>query len=63
MVMYEIELEPGGKVTLPKEFIERLNLQEGEKMTVELLYRRPKKLDIWPYLFIYPHKQRLIDIL
>ena len=57
MVRHQIELESGGKVTIPEKTLQELNLKEGDKMTVELLYRSNGT----PYLFIYPVSQETWD--
>lgn len=57
MVRYQIELESGGKVTIPEKVLQELKLKEGDKMTVELLYRSNGTA----YLFIYPVSQETWD--
>ena len=57
MVRYQIKLESGGKITLPKKILQELNLKEGDEMTVQIEYRGKGN----PYLFIYPLAQEAFD--
>ena len=57
MVRYQIKLESGGKITIPKKVLQDLKLKKGDKMTIELLYRGNGT----PYLFIYPVVQETWD--
>lgn len=57
MVGYQIELESGGKITVPKRILGELGLKEGDKMTIELLPLNDGRV----YLFIYPVKQKVLD--
>ena len=59
MSKYKIQLEKGNKITLPKEYIDKLALKVGETMTIDLCY----KLSGLPYLYVYPIKQEASDIL
>lgn len=44
-----VTLEKGGKIPLPKEFLEKLNLKDGDEVTVETWILS----DGNPYVFVF----------